>query len=278
MKVNIATNAGFCAGVKIAVRKALAAAKDRPGKVYMLGDIVHNEIVVKDLAAAGVKTVSSITKIPKGATILIRAHGAKPDIYKKARRRGLKIIDATCPMVADIHQAARDLQKRGFRVGVIGDKGHDEVVGIAGQAKDAVILESAADCKKIKGVKKIGLVVQSTQASSRVREILGGLVGQVGEIMFLDTVCLPTKKRQKEMKVLPGKNDVMIIIGSPSSANTKRLVEISKKINPRTYRVMTSADVKKGWFRKAKTVGVTAGASTPDSVINEVVKKLKELP
>jgi len=277
MKVNVATNAGFCAGVKIAVRKALAAAKDRPGKVYMLGDIVHNEIVVNDLASAGVKTVSSITKIPKGATILVRAHGAKPDVYQKARRRGLKIIDATCPMVADIHKAARDLHKRGFQVGIIGDKGHDEVVGIAGQVKNSIVLESAADCKKIKGVKKIGLVVQSTQASSRIREILAGLVGQVEEIMFLDTVCLPTKKRQSEMKDLPNRNDVMIIIGSPASANTKRLVEISKKINPRTYRVMTSADIKKVWFRQAKSVGVTAGASTPDSVINKVVKNLRDL-
>ncbi len=277
MRVKVAKYAGFCAGVSIAVKKALKTAHDRPGKVYMLGDIVHNEIVVKNIDAAGVRVVDKISQIPPGSTILIRAHGSLPETYQKARSRRLKIVDATCPMVADIHQAARRLERQGYRVAIIGDKGHDEVVGIAGQVKNPVILESAADSSEITRIKKLGIVVQSTQSEARIREILASLAGKVEEIRFLDTVCLPTKRRQQEIQEIPRKSDVVIVIGSSSSANTKRLVEISKRINPRTHRVMTARDIRKNWFRRAKSVGVTAGASTPAEVIEEVVAKLKAI-
>ena len=163
MKINVAKHAGFCAGVSIAVRKALVAAA-HPGEVYMLGDIVHNELVVQQLQAAGVRVVASVAAIPRRATILIRAHGAEPRIYAQARRRGLKIIDATCPMVADIHKEARRLARRKYQVAIIGDAGHDEVLGIAGQVKKAVILSAPSEVsRKLPAkVKKMGVVVQST--------------------------------------------------------------------------------------------------------------------
>ncbi|MFC1721457.1 4-hydroxy-3-methylbut-2-enyl diphosphate reductase [Patescibacteria group bacterium] len=277
MKVNVAKHAGFCAGVKIAVRKALTAAA-KPGEVYMLGDIVHNEIVVNQLDDVGAKVVDKIFRIPKGATILVRAHGTVPRTYEQARRRGLKIIDATCPMVADIHQEARRLAKKNYQVAIVGDEGHDEVIGIAGQVAKSIILAEPADVEKKlpQRIKKLGVVVQSTQSIDKVKDIISALVNRVEKLVFVDTICRPTKKRQSEARELARQNDVVIVIGSPSSANTKRLVEICQQTNSRTHRVMTSKNLRSGWLKGVKTVGITAGASTPREMIDKVVEKLEK--
>jgi 4-hydroxy-3-methylbut-2-en-1-yl diphosphate reductase len=277
MKVKLAASAGFCTGVQLAVKKALAAAAKYPGKVYMLGDIVHNEMVVEKIDRAGVKVVQKITAIPKGSVILLRAHGAEPNVYKQARARRLKIIDATCPLVAEIHKAAKEFSRQGRQVVIIGDHGHDEVVAIAGQVKNPVIVATASEVAKLPSLPKIGVVVQSTQKISRVQEIMAALLKKSESICFVNTICRPTRLRQAEMQILPSQNDVIIVIGSGSSANTKRLVEISRRQNPKTYRVLTAADLQARWFRKAQMVGVTAGASTPPEAIRAVVTKLKQI-
>jgi len=277
MKVKLATSAGFCTGVKLAVNKALAAAERYPGQVYMLGDIVHNEMVVKKIDQAGVKVVNKITAIPKGSVILLRAHGAEPKIYRQARARRLKIIDATCPLVAEIHKAAKNFARQGRQVIIIGDQGHDEVVGIAGQVNNPIIVATAKEIAAIDKLKDVGIVVQSTQKLSRVREIVAALLEKAESLCFVNTICRPTRLRQAEMQTLPSQSDVMIVIGSASSANTKRLVEISRQQNPKTYRVLRAADLKSKWFCQAHTVGVTAGASTPPEAIKAVVAKLKEI-
>ncbi len=277
MKVNLAKSAGFCSGVKIAVRKALQAAKKYPGCVYMLGDIVHNEIVVEGLAEAGIKVVAKISEIPPRAVILIRAHGAVPKIYEAAKKRNLKIVDATCCMVADIHKEAIRITKQGLRVAIIGDKKHDEVEGIAGQIDKAIILPNKESVQSFpRGVQKIGVVVQSTQSEGDVKDVLGELFKRVREVYFVNTICNPTKQHQAEMETMPKENDVVIVVGSKTSANTKRLTKISRELNPKTYQVMTAEDLEKKWFRGAKSVGVTAGASTPDSVIKDVVGALNK--
>lgn len=277
MRIKLAASAGFCTGVKLAVTKALAAAARYPGQVYMLGDIVHNEMVVKKIDQAGVKVVDKITAIPKGSVILLRAHGAEPKIYRQARVRRLKIIDATCPLVAEIHKAARKFARLGKQVVIIGDHGHDEVVGIAGQVKNPIIVATAKEVAKIDNPKEVGIVVQSTQKISRVREIIAALLDKSESICFVNTICRPTRLRQAEMQTLPSQNDVMIVIGSARSANTKRLVEISRQQNPKTYRVLKATDLQSRWFRQARTVGVTAGASTPPEAIKAVVARLKEI-
>lgn len=275
MKVNLAKSAGFCAGVSLAVKKALQAAQQNTS-VFMLGDIVHNEIVVDKISEVGVLVVDKIDNIPAGATLLIRAHGASPQVFKKARERKLNIIDATCPMVADIHRAIIDLSNQGYPVAVIGDRGHDEVEGIIAQVPKAIVLDGMDDIKKVaRNFQKLGVVVQSTQDIDYVASICEELKGNIKDLKFVNTICQPTKKHQEDIKTMPKQNDVMIIIGSEKSANTKRLVDISKKINPRTYRVMTDQDLQAEWFEGAKSVGVTAGASTPDETIEEVVNSLE---
>ena len=277
MEIHVANSAGFCFGVKRAVRMALDAAKTENGPVYMLGDIVHNEHVIRELSEAGVQVIDSLEKISSG-TLLIRAHGAVPEIYKEARRKGLKIIDATCSLVLEIHKIARQLQEEGYTIVIIGDHGHDEVVGIAGQVQSAIIISSPEEAEeRIDKIARIGIVVQSTQAIHNVQKIVCTLAGKCRELRFFDTICFTATNHQRDLRELPKKNDLMIIIGSYTSANTCRLTQISKELNPRTYQVESADDVMSDWFEGVNSVGVSAGASTPEGIIEEVIKKIRKI-
>jgi 4-hydroxy-3-methylbut-2-enyl diphosphate reductase len=277
VKINVAKNAGFCFGVKRAVDMALNGAKKHKD-IYMLGDIVHNEYVIKNIKTAGVKVVKNINEIEKGA-LLLRAHGTTPKIYNEAKKRGLKIIDATCPLVLEIHKTAKKLEKEGYKIVIIGDNNHDEVIGIASQVTNPIIISKTKDVsKKIKNItKKIGVIIQSTQNIENAKNIISGLIPYCRELKFIDTICGPTKSYQKEIRTMPKKNDVMIIVGSFKSANTCRLTEISKSLNPNTYQVESEKKIKPEWFKHFKSVGITAGASTPNWIIEKVIKKIESL-
>lgn len=275
MKINLAKSAGFCFGVKRALAIALTIAS-RGKKVYMLGDIVHNEDVVRQIEQRGIKKIKKL-KRAKGETLLIRAHGSDILTFKKARFLGYKIIDATCPMVKEIHKIAQDAESAGFKIIVIGDKKHDEVHGIVGQLKNrAIVIDELKNIplKEIKGIKKVAIVVQSTQNTDKALKIVGILKRYIKDLEFFNTICKPTRIKQSEIKTLPLKNDVMIIIGSKNSANTRRLFEISKSLNKRSYWVASKKEINPQWFKKAKSVGVSAGASTPETTIQEVVKHI----
>ncbi len=277
MKINVAKSAGFCFGVRRAIEIALKTAEEKEKDVYMLGDIVHNEFVVEQIKKAGIKVVNSIDKI-KGGILLLRAHGTVPEIYKKAKEKNLKIVDATCPMVLEIHKITRKLENENYQVVVIGDHEHDEVKAISAQAKKPIIIENPSDVNKIrKKYKKIGIVVQSTQNIEKVKKIINKLIDKTRELRFINTICKPTQDHQDEIRKMPLENDVMIIVGSFTSANTRRLTEISKSLNPKTYQVESAKDLKKEWFNNCKSVGISAGASTPDYLIREVINRIKEL-
>ncbi len=278
MKVNLAKSAGFCFGVKRALKIALTTDRTNQ-KVYMLGDIVHNEDVVKQIQKTGIKKIKRLSS-GKNRILLIRAHGASPDTINKTLKLGYKILDATCPMVKEIHKIVKDMEHKGYKIIVIGDKKHDEVQGIVGQLKtQAVVIDSlkAIPVKAIKGIDKACIVSQSTQNLEKVLELVDVLKTYIKELKFFNTICMPTRIKQEEIKRMPKENDVMIIIGSKTSANTKRLYEISKYCNKRTYWVRSKEDIKRGWFKNAKNVGVTAGASTPDLTTQEVVKHIKKI-
>lgn len=278
MLVHLAKNAGFCAGAKLAIKKAMDASKKYPKQVYMLGDILHNQIVIKKLAKAGIKVVENLSDIPSGSVLLIRAHGSPASVFSDAIDMGLTIVDATCPMVQDIHDEAVFFSIEGYKVVIIGDKGHDEVTGIAGDVENPIVVSNTEDAKKIKGrFKKVGVVVQSTQEKEKVLEIVRILRKTFRKLVFKNTICTPTLTHQKEVKELPKTNDVMIIIGSKKSANTKRLFEIAVRLNPKTFWIESEKEIDPKWFLGIKSVGVTAGASTPDEVIKKVVKFLKKI-
>jgi 4-hydroxy-3-methylbut-2-enyl diphosphate reductase len=278
MKINLAKSAGFCFGVRKAIITALETAKsEKP--VFMLGDIVHNEEVVKQIRASGIKKINRLSS-GKGKTLLIRAHGCSKHTLQKAIKLGYKVIDATCPMVKEIHKIALDMEKQGYQIIIIGDKKHDEVQGIVGQLKSRPIIIDKPEhirLEKIKKIAKAGVVVQSTQDSDNLAAILKILRSYIPELIFNNTICNPTKSKQNEVKIMPLENDLMIIIGSKTSANTKRIYEISKSLNKNSYWVNNAGQVRKSWLAKAKNVGITAGASTPESSIKEVIAKIRAI-
>ena len=276
MRINLAKSAGFCFGVKRALEIAKKTAK-KEKDVVMLGDIVHNEKVTEEITKLGIKKINKLSK-NSNQTLIIRAHGEPKRIFDLAKRFGYKIIDATCPMVKEIHRIAKDMQEKGYFIIVIGDKNHDEVRGILGQLnKKAMVIEDIKDIEinKIKKLKKVAIVVQSTQELDKVLKIVSLLKKYIKELKFFNTICMPTRIKQQEIKNMPKKNDCMIIIGSKNSANTKRLYEISKKLNRKTYWVNSAEEIKEIWFKNVNTVGITAGASTPDETIKEVIEKIK---
>lgn len=252
---------------------ALDAAASEDGPLCMLGDIVHNEHVVRQITEAGIRVVDSLEQVESG-TLLIRAHGAVPEQYEAARRKGLAILDATCPLVLDIHATARDMRQDGATVVVIGDQGHDEVVGIAGQAGEALIVATPAEAEQLAWVRRLGVVVQSTQNIENVQRIMAVLAGKCRELRFVNTICPATIARQRDLRRMPPEHDVMIIIGSFRSANTCRLTEIAGRLNPNTHQVESPADLRPEWFEGAGSVGVSAGASTPQHVIDAVLHAL----
>lgn len=257
---------------------ALEAAETEIGPVFMLGDIVHNEHVVQELDEAGIRVVNGLDEMTQGGTLLIRAHGSVPEIYEGARARGLNIVDATCPLVLDIHETAIQLHQEGYTIVIIGDHGHDEVIGIAGQVKAATVIASPKEVEtKIKRLPRLGVVVQSTQDIENVQRIVYKLAGLCRELKFFNTICPPTTRHQQEIRELPLEHDVIIIIGSHNSANTCRLTSIATQLNPRTYQVQSAEELQREWFLGAQSVGVSAGASTPEVIITEVIARIQAM-
>ena len=274
MKIFLAKNAGYCFGVRDAVQLAYDTAQD-DGDVYMLGHIVHNENVVEKLDKAGAKVVETLDQVPNGKPILFRAHGTHVDTWKKAQEKNMNIIDATCPLVEEIHDEIKILEKEGRKIIIIGDHGHDEVIGIASQVKNAVIVANPDEANALRKTKKAGVVSQSTQTIENVQEIINILMSKVFDLRFVNTICFPTKRNQEQIKELAEACDLIIIIGSFTSANSKRLTQLAKERNKLSFQVTCANDVDESWLENVETVGISAGASTPDNIINEVIDKIK---
>ena len=277
MKIILAKDAGYCFGVRDAVNSAYDTSKEY-GEVYMLGDIVHNESVVEDLEKNGVKVVSNLNQVPDDKPVLFRAHGTAKEVWKDAEKNKMNIIDATCPLVHEIHKEVKQLDKEGRKIIIIGDHGHDEVIGIASQVQDAIIISTVEEAEKLKKTKKAGIVSQSTQTIENVQDIINILMTKVFDLRFVNTICFPTKRNQEQIKELSEIVDLMIIIGSFTSANSKRLTKLSLERNKNTYQVTNATEIDVSWFKKnINSVGISAGASTPDRIIDSVVKKVKDV-
>ncbi|MCM8783710.1 MAG: 4-hydroxy-3-methylbut-2-enyl diphosphate reductase [Candidatus Omnitrophica bacterium] len=278
MKVNLAKSAGFCFGVKRAIEIAKKVASNNK-KVFIFGEIVHNEQVSQKLYKLGIRKLERL-KNGKEKILLIRAHGVGKNILKRAREEGYKIVDATCPMVKEIHKIAKEEEKRERKIIVVGDKNHDEVLGIIGQLKTAPIVidpKEKIGIRKIRKINRASVVVQSTQDIEQIEKIRGIMEKYIKDLKFFNTVCKPTRIKQEEIKTLPRENDLVLIIGSSTSANTKRLYEIAKKINKNTFWINNKKDIKPEWFQGINSIGVTAGASTPEETIREVVDFVRKL-
>ena len=276
MKIFIAKDAGYCFGVRDAVNLAYDTANDK-GDVYMLGTIVHNERVIENLDKAGAKVVNRIDEVPDGKTLLFRAHGTSPELWKEAKKKNINLVDGTCPLVTEIHHEIKSLEKEGRKAIIIGDHGHDEVVAIAAQVEKPIIIANIDEANKMRRLKRAGIVSQSTQMIENVQEIINVLMQKVYDLRFINTICFPTRRNHEQIKDLAAQCDVMIVIGSFTSANSKRLTQLSLERNKLSYQVTSASDLKKEMFENCNSVGISAGASTPDEIIQEVVNKIKKI-
>ncbi len=276
MKIYIAKDAGYCFGVRDAVNMAYDTAAER-GDVYMLGTIVHNERVIENLDKAGAKVVKGFEDVPDGKTLLFRAHGTSPDLWKQAKNKNINLVDGTCPLVTEIHHEIKAIEKEGRKTIIIGDHGHDEVVAIAAQVEKPIIIANIDEAKKMRRLKRAGIVSQSTQMIENVQEIINILMQKVYDLRFINTICFPTRRNHEQIKELASQCDVMIVIGSFTSANSKRLTQLSLERNKRSHQVTSAKELTLGMFKNCASVGISAGASTPDEIIEEVVTKIKKI-
>ena len=276
MKILLAKDAGYCFGVRDAVDLAYETA-EKYGDVYMLGHIVHNENVVHALDEAGAKVVDNLDEVPDDKPILFRAHGTSVDTWVDAKAKDMNIVDATCPLVWEIHEEVKKLESEGRKIIIVGDHGHDEVVGIASQVKDPIIVGTPEEAQALRKTKRAGVVSQSTQTIENVQEIINIIMTKVFDLRFVNTICFPTKRNQIQIKELAKQCDVMIVIGSFTSANSKRLTALAKARNKNSYQVTCADEIQTDWLAGAEVVGLSAGASTPDNIIDEVLAKIKEI-
>jgi len=274
MEVYLADKAGLCFGVKRAINTAFeAAAKD---KVYCLGPLIHNPQEVERLRQAGVQLVEDFASLKQRDSLIIRSHGVPPGVLEEIRKKGLRIIDLTCPFVSKAQRDAEALHRDGYQVVIVGEKKHPEVQSILGYAGDnAVVVETADDTEDIHFKNRLGVVAQTTQSYSNFSKIVLKLLRLSKELKVFNTICDSTQERQDAARVLAGKVDVMLVVGGRNSANTSRLVSVCQNEGKHTYHIEVADEIQQQWFEGVTKVGVTAGASTPDWVVEGVLDKLK---
>ena len=274
MKVILAKRAGFCFGVKRATQMAFeAAAMDKT--TYTLGPIIHSPQVVNKLEEMGVKALKNLDSLDSG-TIIIRSHGVASDEIAEAVQKKLEIVDATCPFVKKAQEHVKSLSESGYGVVVVGDADHPEVQGIVSYGGDRVFVVGSGDgVKELPVMSKIGIVAQTTQSFENLKNVVLECLLRGGEIRVFNTICDATAVRQEEAKELACQVDSMLVVGGYNSANTRRLAEVCAELQPRTHHIETAAEIDPTWFEGVARVGVTAGASTPKWIIDEVMAKLE---
>lgn len=275
MEIKLAENMGFCFGVKRAIRIARQVRRETKDKVWTLGHIIHNPQVVRKLEEEGIIAVDDLSEIDTGY-VIIRSHGVHPEVLNKIREKNLKEVDATCPLVKKAQERAKQLISEGYETYVIGEKEHPEVISIVGETEGKVRVIDSAEDLKIKN-SKVGLVVQTTQSQDNLNKVVDYLLPRVLEIKVFNTICDVTSKRQKEVKKLAKKSNVVIIVGGKRSANTSRLAGIARAEGCVTYHIEEAKEIKSKWFTDVDRVSIASGASTPDWIIKGVIKKLKEI-
>ena len=281
MKLTIAKSAGYCFGVKRAVNMVYQEAEEAKVPVYTYGPIIHNEEVVRDLKQRGVHVVRELKELenlPKGK-IIIRSHGISRREHEAMKACGFEVLDATCPFVLKIHPLVEKYSKEGYRIVIAGNEHHPEVEGILGwvEGQPAYTVISQEDIEKLplKEGEKVCLVAQTTFNYNKFQELVEIIKKKGYDISVLDTICNATEERQTEARKIAAESDLMIVIGDKHSSNTQKLYEISKKECANTYYIQTSKDMDYHQIQSINNVGITAGASTPNNIIEEVSKNVR---
>ena len=304
MEIMVAKHAGFCFGVKKAIEIAEETAAKNDGKTYVYGQLVHNEQVIEDLQKKGIEFVENIDDIPENAVTVLRDHGEPGTTYKKLQQKNIikdgKLNDATCPLVNLVHNVAIKLKNNGYEVIIFGKKDHPESIGTSYhiKGKDTFIVEDPGDASYVvdyinkNNLNKVALISQTTMSVTGYKELIDNInkisSTKFGELhlsmkdmdrsfVFVDTICNPTKQRQSDTEEIAKKADIMIVIGGKNSSNSKELASKSEEFGVETYFIQSADQLQKDWFNKKEHIGVTAGASTPHSLINEIVIRIQNM-
>jgi 4-hydroxy-3-methylbut-2-enyl diphosphate reductase len=273
MKMIVARGSGFCFGVKRALEIVEKALREERGPFYTLGPLIHNPQVVEKLSQEGLKIIDNLKGI-KAGTLIIRSHGLPRAIIELARERGLRIIDATCPYVKRAQERARELEAGGYQLVIVGDRDHPEVKSMA--SEKSIILQRPSQVEKIESYPRMGVVAQTTQSLENFKGVVKRLGKKTEELKVCATICSAVSRQQHSTRELARKVDLVLIIGGRNSANTKRLFQISKGFTE-THHIERSSEIDPSWLRNKKMVGISAGASTPKWLINEVARGVKGL-
>jgi 4-hydroxy-3-methylbut-2-enyl diphosphate reductase len=276
MEIIVAKMAGFCFGVKRAIDIAFQIANEKRKGVYTLGPIIHNPQVVEMLKEKGIIPIEDIKAKKDIRALIIRTHGIPLHLSKEISSMGCEIIDATCPFVKKAQYYAKLLMEEGYQVVILGEKNHPEVKGLMSYANDDVIVvDSKTPLPKLKS--RVGIVVQTTQSLVALKKVLSDALEHANEIKVYNTICNSTALRLKETEKMARKVDVMLVVGGKNSANTTQLTRLCKSLSVPTHHIETSSEIKKEWIKNAKKLGITAGASTPEWIIKEVEKRIRDI-
>jgi 4-hydroxy-3-methylbut-2-enyl diphosphate reductase len=282
VRILLASPRGFCAGVDRAI-EIVQQALDRYGApIYVRHEIVHNRHVVEDLRAKGTIFIEDLDEVPPGSWLIYSAHGVSPAVRRKAEQRDLRVIDATCPLVTKVHVQAQRLARDDFEIVLIGHRGHVEVEGTLGQAEDHMhLVETAEDVEtlEIADPSRLGCVTQTTLSVDDTVDVMDALKLRYPEVRLPrnDDICYATQNRQNAVKELAQEADVILVVGAPESSNSNRLAELGGKLGARSYLVQSADEIDPAWMEAARCVGVTAGASAPEVLVEQVVERLNEL-
>ncbi len=287
MEVIVAEKGGFCFGVKRAVKMAFDTAAQYPNHVHSIGPLIHNPQMVDRLAQAGVETVSALGEVPvvdaQKHAVIFRSHGvSSPGIMKDAHDAGFHVVDATCPFVANAQTDAKQLVDEGYTVVMIGDRNHPETQSVLSHAGgDILVTESFEEIRQRLNKypkKRLGLIAQTTQTFAKFSEMVTRCLAICTEIKIFNTICYATEDNQTEVQDMAEQVDAMVVVGGKNSANTGHLAQLCRMKGVPTYHIETAAEIEPAWFGGVNRVGVAAGASTPDWIIEEVVSRLTHLP
>jgi 4-hydroxy-3-methylbut-2-en-1-yl diphosphate reductase len=281
MKLYLLKPRGFCAGVVRAIKTVEKAIKIWGSPIYVKHEIVHNKHVINDLKEKGAVFIEDLGQVPVGEKIIYSAHGVYPEIRELAKKRNLLEIDATCGLVTKIHSAVKRYSKKGYKIILIGKKQHVEIIGIAKEAEeDTYIIEKKEDVYDLSFPKDLKLfyITQTTLSLDDVKEITKALKDRFEDIETLasSSICYATQNRQMALKEISNKVDLVLVIGDPSSSNSNRLKELAVKKDKNAYLVNSDEEIQKSWFKNVDSIAITAGASTPENVVQKCIKKLYE--
>ena len=278
MKIRKAVHAGYCWGVERALDIVTDTASAHPGEtVRTLGPIIHNPHVVQSLEEKGVQSVNGLDEMDSG-TVIIRTHGVPPETYEQAAAKGLNVVDATCPLVTLVQNKAKQLVQEGYHLVIFGNPQHPEVIGTIGHAGGkATVIEHPEDVQKVHLPKRIGVVVQTTQETELLAALLAQLAPRCKEVKIFNTICNPTIERQEAARELARDVEVVIVVGGKNSSNTRHLAEVCREEGATAYHIEDATELDPTWVKGFDNIGVTAGASTPGWLMDQVIERLEQL-